>query len=248
MAFCTKCGAAVGGAFCNQCGTPTNQASGQAMPMPPPAPRKGMHPLAWVGIILLCIFGLGAAGIFGFVLWVAHNPARAVRKMITATNPNMEVVGTDDDAGTITVRDRRTGKVVTMSFDQARQGKFRISADDGDGRTAQFQLGGEVHLPAWLPAYPGSDPRGVFSASGDSGREGGDAGAVTFHTDDSADRVFAFYEEKARGLDMTVEFNEHRRGSRTLEAKNEDHDRGFKVEVTERRHGSDVTLTYGRKL
>ena len=251
MAFCTKCGAAVGGAFCNQCGTPTNQASaqapGQAMPMPPTAPRKGMHPLAWVGIIMLCLFGLGAIGIFGFVMWVAHNPARAVRKMITATNPNMEVLGTDDGAGTITLRDRRTGKVVTMSFDQARQGKFRVSADDGDGRVAEFQLGGEVHLPSWLPAYPGSHPRGIFSASGDSGNDAGDAGAVTFHTDDPGDRVFAFYEDAAREHGLRVTSTPEHRTSGKLEAKDEDRDRGFHVEVKERRGGSDVTLTYGRK-
>jgi hypothetical protein len=218
------------------------------MPMPPPPARRGMHPLAWVAIILLCIFGLGAAGIFGFAMWVARNPSRAVRRLITATNPNMEVIGTDDGAGTITLRDRRNGKVVTMSFDQARQGRFHISADDGDGRTAEFQLGGEVHLPSWLPAYPGSHPRGVFSATGDSGREGGDAGAVTFHTDDPGARVFAFYEDKARQLDMNVEFTQRHPGSRALTAKDEDRDRGFKVEVVERRGGSDVTLTYGRKL
>src|SRR5262249_60640521 len=130
MAFCTKCGAAVGGAFCNQCGTPSGRPTGQSMPMPPPPPRRGMHPLAWVAIIILCLFGVGLLGIFSFGVWVARNPARAVRRLVAASNSNLEVVGTDDGAGTITLRDRRTGKVVTMSFDQARRGNFHFSADD----------------------------------------------------------------------------------------------------------------------
>src|SRR5215470_8519944 len=130
MAFCTKCGASVGGAFCNQCGTPVNQAAAQ--PVPPPSPRRGMHPLAWVAIIILCLFGVGLLGVFSFGLWVARNPARAVRRLVTAANSNLEVVSTDEGAGTITLRDRRTGKVATITFDQARAGNFRVSAEDGE--------------------------------------------------------------------------------------------------------------------
>jgi hypothetical protein len=63
MAFCTKCGAPVGGAFCNQCGAPTNQAAAQ--PMPPAPQRRGMHPLLWVLVIILCLFGIGIAGMVG---------------------------------------------------------------------------------------------------------------------------------------------------------------------------------------
>jgi hypothetical protein len=246
MAFCTKCGAAVGGAFCNQCGTPTNQASGQAMP-PPPPPRRGTHPLVWVAVVILGLFGLGILGAIGTAVYVARNPARAVRRLIAA-NPNMEVVGTDDGAGTITVRDRRTGKVVTMSFDQARQGRFRITADDGDGRTAEFQVGGEARLPSWLPAYPGSHPRGLFSATGDSGMEGGDAGSVSFTTGDPGSKVLAFYEDKARDLDMRVRMEARHGESGTLVAKDDDRNRGFKVVVVESRGEANVTLTYGRKL
>jgi hypothetical protein len=206
-----------------------------------------MHPLAWVAIILLGLFGIGLLGIFGFGLWVARNPALAVRKLLAA-NPNMEVLSTDDGAGTITVRDRRNGKVVTLSFDQVRNGRFRISADDGDGRTAEFQVGGEVHLPSWLPSYPGSVPRGVFSARGDSGDESGDAGSVTFTTADSGDKVLSFYEDKARALDMEVRITARSGRSGTLAATDDEHHRGFKVIVVDRGGESHVTLTFGRKI
>jgi hypothetical protein len=247
MAFCTKCGAAVGGAFCNHCGTPTGQASAQPMQAAPP-PRRGMHPLAWVAIVIFGIFGLAVLGAIGTAVYVARNPARAVRRLIAATNPNVDVISTDEGAGTITLRDRRTGKIVTMSFDDARHGKFRFTADDGDGRTAEFQLGGEARLPSWLPAYPGSHPRGLFSASGDSGSDAGDAGSVSFTTADSGDKVLGFYEDKARDLGMHVRFEAENSRSRALVAEEDGHERGFKVIVTNRHGESNVTLTYGRKF
>jgi hypothetical protein len=246
MAFCTKCGAAVAGAFCNQCGTPTNQSSGQATP--PPPPRRGTHPLVWVLVIILGLFGLGLVGTIGFAVYVARNPARAVRRLITAANPNIEVVSTDDGAGTITLRDRRNGKIFTMSFDQARQGKFHITADDGDGHTGEFQVGGEVRLPTWLPAYPGTHPRGLFSATGDSGTEAGDAGSVAFTTGDPGSNILEFYEAKARELGMAVRISARHGGSGTIVAKDEDRNRGFKVVVIEKRGEASVTLTYGRAL
>jgi hypothetical protein len=246
MAFCTKCGAAVGGAFCNQCGTPASQGSVQAMPAP--SPRRGLHPLAWVAIIIFGLFGMVVLGGIGMAVYVARNPARAVRKLITATNPNVDIVSTDEGNGTITLRDRRTGKIVTMSFDQARQGKFRFTADDGDGRTAEFQIGGEVRLPSWLPAYPGSHPRGLFSATGDSGDEAGNAGSVSFTTTDPGDRVLSFYEDKARDLGMEARISARSGGSGTLAATDDEHHRGFKVVVVEGRRETSVTLTYGRKF
>jgi hypothetical protein len=206
-----------------------------------------MHPLAWVAIIILCLFGVALLGAVSFGLWVARNPARAVRRLVTAANSNLEVLSTDEGAGTITLRDRRTGKVVTMTFDQARAGNFRISADDGEGRTGEFQLGGEARLPSWLPAYPGSHPRGIFSATGESGSEAGDAGGVTFSTPDSVDRVLAFYEDKAKELDLPVQNRERHARSASFEAKDEGRGRGFKVEAVERHGESNVTLTWGRK-
>jgi hypothetical protein len=207
-----------------------------------------MHPLVWVLVIILGLFGLGLVGVVGLGVYVARNPARAVRKLITATNPNVDVVSTDEGAGTITLRDRRTGKVVTMSFDDARQGRFKFTADDGDGRTAEFQIGGEARLPSWLPSYPGSHPRGLFSATGDSGSEAGDAGSITFTTRDPGSKVLAFYEGKARDLDMHLRIDTRHGESGTIAAADDERERGFKVIVVERGGEANVTLTYGRKL
>jgi hypothetical protein len=217
------------------------------MPLPPP-PRRGLHPLAWVAIIIFGLFALGFLGTIGTAVYVARNPARAVRKLIAATNPNVDVVSTDEGTGTITLRDRRSGKIVTMSFDQARQGKFHFTADDGEGRTADFQLGGEARLPSWLPAYPGTHPRGLFSATGDSGDEAGDAGSVSFTTSDSGDRVLSFYEDKARDLGMEVRITARSGGSGTIAATGDERHRGFKLVVSEGRRETSATLTYGRKF
>jgi hypothetical protein len=160
----------------------------------------------------------------------------------------VDIVSTDEGAGTITLRDRRTGKLVTLSFDDARHGKFKFTADDGDGRSAEFQVGGEARLPSWLPAYPGSHPRGLFSATGDSGTEAGDAGGVTFTTHDPGSKVLAFYEDQARDLNLQICENSRHGNSGTIAAGDEDRGRGFKVEVKERFREAHVTVIYGRKL
>src|SRR5450759_2761993 len=126
MAFCTSCGATVQGAFCQQCGTPLSAAAAQsAAPQAAPtavAPVKGkIGPvvgilLAVAGIIVLGIIGLAGAGLY-VAHTVATNPGLVMAKIITAANPDAEVLGTDMGSQTVRIRDRKTGEEVTLSFD-----------------------------------------------------------------------------------------------------------------------------------
>ena len=45
-------------------------------------------------------------------------------KMITAANPNVEVLGVDKGSNQIRLRDKQTGQSYTISFDDAKKGKF----------------------------------------------------------------------------------------------------------------------------
>ncbi len=45
------------------------------------------------------------------------NPAYAAAKMVATMNPDVETVTTDDSSGTITVRDKKSGKTTTLKFD-----------------------------------------------------------------------------------------------------------------------------------
>jgi len=184
-----------------------------------PPPRKGTNPVL---IILMILGGLVVLGIIGAVVVVnvfvhkvkqagfdpelmQRNPGLAVAKMITAFNPDAEVLRTDERAGTITVRDRKTGKVVTLRFDDVRNGHFNMDIQE-DGKNASLSFGDtSSRQPSWVPAYPGAKMNGGFSATASD--EHGDAGTYNFTTTDSPQQVRNFYEEKARGSGMVVEAN-----------------------------------------
>jgi nitrate reductase NapE component len=112
----------------------------------PPGARK-TSPLIWILVVVLGLFLLGAIAVVGTTIFVAHkvhqvatNPGLAVTRMLAAMNPDLQVLNTDDGAGTITVRDKKTGKVTTMSFDDARNGRFHFTAQDENGKTATMPV------------------------------------------------------------------------------------------------------------
>jgi hypothetical protein len=211
MAFCTHCGASADGAFCSQCGRPLAQANGPAgsgMNAAPHAapPRRKTSPIVW---ILVAVIGLacvaGAITLAGglFLVHKAHeagvdadlfrdNPGLAIGKLIAAAHPDTEIVGTDTGSGTVTLRDRRTGKEMTLTFDQVRRG-FRFEADEDNGRKAAVQLGGDAEkIPAEVPVYPGAKVQATFEVDGDGPKAQG-AYEYEFSTEDAPSKVFAWY-------------------------------------------------------
>src|SRR5437763_11593227 len=152
MAFCTRCGATVAGAFCSQCGASGAQAAQAAGPaataVPAAAPRK-TSPIVWVllalgGVFFLAVIGAVATGAF-FVHKARqagidgelfrNNPGLAVGRMIAAVHPNLDVVRTNEGDGTVTLRDRHTGKQFSINIDAARRGSLTLKADDEDGKS-----------------------------------------------------------------------------------------------------------------
>lgn len=277
MAFCTNCGANVTGAFCNQCGTPARgQAMPQApspsiapqppgvAPLPPgvaPAPRK-TSPIVWVLAIVLGLFVLGFIGVVGAGYFVVHkarqagldpaligrNPGLAMAKLITAVNPDAEVIRTDDSAGTITVRDRSTGKVMTFSFDDVRNGKFNMRVQGEDGKTATVEVGGaNAKLPSWVPSYPGSTAQGTFAVTGTSSDGSGEGGNFTFTTPDEASKVMTFYQDKTKELGMKANLTTNTPDGGMLIASNEDNQRTLTVVIGKGSPGSTVNVTYAVK-
>jgi hypothetical protein len=173
-------------------------------------------------------------------LW-RTNPGLAVGRMAEAFNRNLEVVRTNEGDGTVTLRDRHTGKQFSINIDSARNGRFTLRAED-DGKEASVEIGGDVKIPSWVPHYPGSHPEGVFSAKGKSESDTGEAGMFTFKTPDSREQVIEFYERKAR--EMNLEVRTHAFG--TILAGEEESGDFLKV-VTVRSDETTVTVTYKRK-
>jgi hypothetical protein len=199
-------------------------------------------------IVVLGFFAIVVIALIGTGVFVArHGPGYAIAKVIAAANPNAEVVSTDDGAGTITIRDRRTGKTVTMNFDDARHGRFRLEAEDENGKHASLELGGSANVPSWVPLYPGSNPRAVFSARGESDSAAGEGGDFTFATSDPASRVRSFYEDEGRRLGMDVNVKTETRDVNVLVMKDPDDRRSLTVMIGTSGGETKVNVTYGRK-
>ncbi len=89
------------------------------------AKKKGLGPLAWIGIgcgalvvivaVALVVVGLIAAKKIKDVAGdFKDNPEMAAARLIVKMNPELEEVSADEQAATITVRHTKTGEVVTL--------------------------------------------------------------------------------------------------------------------------------------
>lgn len=257
MAFCTSCGATVQGAFCQQCGTPLSAAASQAAAAQPPYPAavpvKGkISPLVWIllgvaGLFVLGIIGLVTTGLF-VAKSVVDNPGLMMAKIITAANPDAEVLSTDAGSQTMRIRDRRTGEEVTLSFDDLKKGKFKFSAKGKDGEVANVEIGGgEGKLPSWVPTYPGAKAQGNITAKGESADGRGEGGMATFTTPDPPSRVTAFYEAKCKELGMAVDLSAVSDSGGMVMGKDGGGNRTLQVMVAGDAGDTTVTVTYGRK-
>ena len=190
----------------------------------PEAEKKGLSPLAWVLIVLGVLFALtmGACVACGLVVTQAareiardieDNPAKALAELAVRANPEVELVSTDDNAGTMTLRNARTGDEFTLNFDAIAQGRFGITGPDGgqvvfdadpnnpaagitatgsDGSVSRIgALSGE-DMPNWMLVYPGGQlgAGGFLGATAD-----GVAGAFQMTTDDPCTDVSDYFHQ-----------------------------------------------------
>jgi hypothetical protein len=194
---------------------------------PPPPPgtpvpeKKKMGPLAWILIGCLGLFVVGgilfaALGYFAFnkakdvVGEFAENPVRESVEAMVRLNPDLELVSTDDQAQTMTIRNTSTGEVATFDWSDIQNGEFRWEADGeqytvdtseaAEGRLevrdesgqGVFALGsGEV--PDWFPEYPGAIEVNVLVSATQDGQ---DSTIWTFQSSDKVADVLGFYEQR----------------------------------------------------
>jgi len=185
-----------------------------------PARRK-TSPIVWILGIVGAVLLLGVLSVVLVISLVVHkakqagfdselmrnNPGLAISKMAAMSNPDIQVLSTNDRNGTITFRDKKTGKVSTLAFDDVKNGHFGISAQGDDGKTTRLDFGGSAaaKLPSWVPSYPGaSAAKGGFSAVTSGGTDG-EAGTVAFTTPDPSEKVQSYYEGKGHEMNMRVE-------------------------------------------
>jgi uncharacterized protein YneF (UPF0154 family) len=160
----------------------------QPTTVPRPTKKKGIPVIAWIGIGCGAIIVIGVAAFLVIGMFVAHkakdfakemeaNPAKVAAEMIVKLNPELEIVKSDESAGTITIREKKTGKVATFNYEaikegklvfETEEGKVEINAqrNEGEGGVTVTSDEGEVRLgaslsaadlPAWVPLYPGAE-------------------------------------------------------------------------------------------
>jgi hypothetical protein len=212
----------------------------------------------WILVIVLGLFVLGGLAVVGTTIFVVHKarqagldpelmrnrPGLAIAKMLATANPDVDVLHTDDGAGTITVRDRKTGKVSTMSFDDARNGRFSITAQDDNGKTATMQFGGSAsNLPGWIPAYPGSTPQVNITGSAN----GGEGGTFSFSTADPPSQVMQYYQGKFKEMGMKATIVMSSENGGMVNGADDNNHRTMNVIVGGDSGKTTVTVTYGSK-
>ncbi|MDX1502510.1 MAG: hypothetical protein R3325_09105 [Thermoanaerobaculia bacterium] len=204
-----------------------------------PAKKKGLPVLAWVAIgcgaiLLLAVVGFGALGFFAvkkgkemvqeatgadsfeeFVQELERDPVRTAAETAIRLNPELELVATDDDAGTITFRNTRTGEEATLDYDEIAQGRFSVSTEEGeysidssDGVTITGPEGqtrfGAGETPSWVPLYPGVGEweTPFTTVTGDTV-----SGAVSGTTSDTPEAVVDHYRKwfEDRGYEVSNE-------------------------------------------
>ncbi len=197
--------------------------------------RTGLHPLAWVGIgcgvlmvIIIAVVMVGGFFLARTVKNVAEdfedNPGLAAAKLIVKATPELEEVDIDEEAGTMTVRNTKTGELITVNFDDIQEGRFswtadgeevtvdvsdaedgtvRIESGDGDGFAISTGAAVSEEIPDWVPVYPGSEPanRGTMTTN-DSVN-----GNFTLSTDDAVADVLEFYREQLKSVGFQVTVN-----------------------------------------
>jgi len=206
----------------------------------PPVPaqtsdKKGLPGWAWVAI------GCGGLIVIGFVLFAAlsffvfqkgkeiakevtgiesldelregleANPAKTAAEMMVRMNPQLELIESDDEAGTITFKNLENGETTTLNFEDMAEGRFSMVTDEGEysvdaaggdegsvvfsGPEGETRFGASASLddvPDWVPLYPGAEEtQGTFSSRTAQGL----AGMVSMKVEDDAQQIVDHYKE-----------------------------------------------------
>lgn len=242
----------------------------------PPAPPKssGAKILLWIFgglaalvlLVIVCMAGLGfflyhkakSAGMNPELL--RKNPALAAAKVVVMSNPDVQLVSSNDSAGTMVVRDKKTGKLMTLKFDAVSK-KMTVTDDQGKTVTATLDANagtvkmesdeGTVKIganadkaPSWVPVYPGSAPQNTISVS----KAEKQSGTYVCVVKDDAGKVLSYYADQltAAGMKLTRTISgDDATSGGVLSA--EDNGRTVIVTVSADTEGTHVSVMYSDK-
>ena len=224
--------------------------------VPTTTPKKGLSGLAIAGIGCGGLFVVALIGVSmlaakscskvkEFASDYQKSPVTSTAKLIVGMNPDLELVKADETTKEITIKDKKSGQTMTVSLDDLKQGKFKVSDDKGNvttidptsakgqitmkGADGSVVIGGETSLPAWLPVYPGAK-----ASAGGMRSEKGDqvSGTAMAETTDAVAKVKEFYQGKLKdaGFDLTATLDTPE--SVSLSASKKDSHQSLQVTIT----------------
>ena len=175
---------------------------------------------------------------------IKSNPAMAVTKMMAAANPDIEVLAYDDKSGMIKIKDKKSGKVTEINFEDAKQGNFTIKEEGGKEGTVSFSANGGNPPPDWVPVYAGAKQLSNMSSKSSEG----DNGTIAFSADGTPKEVADFYREKLKsnGFGISAEFSSGGAGS-MITAEDPAKHRTVHVVVGGDGSKSSVSVTFAEK-
>jgi hypothetical protein len=229
---------------------------------------------AWVWILValgvVIVLGIAAVSIGSYFIirgvrnagfdssLMQSNPGLAMAKMASASNPDLETISTNDRAGTIVVREKSTGKTVTMRFDpdkktlvvvgdDGKEVKISANGDEKSGAvevqssdgTLKFGAAAGNSAPAWVPVYPGSSPQGTMSSKTSEGKQN----TFTFKTKDGAGKVLSYYQDQLKSANFTVGVMSSSDAGGMLQASDQNKERTIVITAGTSGDGTEGSIT-----
>jgi hypothetical protein len=179
------------------------------MPPEPPAiqQKKGIPPLAWVGIGCGTLVVTAVLVISLLIGWCKRtvgdladfrdNPEKAAAEIMVRFNPDVEKVSENDATGEMTIR-TKDGKEVTLGYKDISEGRFTMV--DGEGNSASFGKSDLSDVPGWVPRVPAIK---AVAASMRNEKAGKVSGMVSVTTLEPVDALEAYFKAEAEKLGFT---------------------------------------------
>ncbi|MBN1297946.1 hypothetical protein JXA80_14305 [bacterium] len=240
--------------------------------------KKGLPALAWVGIgcgalilIIVLVMVIGGAYVFNKAKDVAgdfeKNPELAAARLVVKMHPELEEVRHDEAAGTITVRERETGKEITASFKDIKEGKFSLIGKDGETVTfdsnqdesgdsftitsdeGSYTVGSGAQageIPDWVPVPENETPISHQVMTSTDGM----SGALALTSGQAFDDLAAFFDEalKSGGFQVsTTRYSGDQGDGGVITANHAESAREIVVTISPENGRSAVAITYSQK-
>lgn len=193
--------------------------------------RKGSNVLMYVGIgcgllaliaIVAVVLGIGwgVRTVGGVVSEIQASPEKFAAEMIVKSNPDLELVTSDEATGEITFRTKSTGETTTITYAEAAKGNLKVTTTGAGGKeaitinagqgsvsvespkgTITTKLGTWKDAPAWFPVMDSLQLGGVEIRSD---AEGGRTTVLHAVSNASTDEVVAFYSDELDKRGFTI--------------------------------------------